>query len=109
MRSVHITASREYDVLVERGLLSRCGELVKAATKAKKAVVIAGDIVYPLYGARVEQSLKAAGFEVLHYVLPHGSRPRPWKTTASCWNFCPGTTSPAPMCWWPWAAASPGT
>ena len=74
MRSVHITASREYDVLVERGLLSRCGELVKAATKAKKAVVIAGDIVYPLYGAQVEQSLKAAGFEVLHYVLPHGEQ-----------------------------------
>ena len=74
MRSVHITASREYDVLVERGLLSRCGELVRAATKAKKAVVIAGDIVYPLYGAQVEQSLKAAGFEVLHYVLPHGEQ-----------------------------------
>ena len=74
MRSVRVSASREYDVLVERGLLSRCGELVKAATKAKKAVVIAGDIVYPLYGARVEQSLKAAGFDVLHYVLPHGEQ-----------------------------------
>ena len=74
MRTVHVSASREYEVLVERGLLSRCGELVKAATKAKKAVVIAGDIVYPLYGARVEQSLKAAGFDVLHYVLPHGEQ-----------------------------------
>ena len=45
MRTVRVSASREYEVLVERGLLSRCGELVKAATKAKKAVVIAGDIV----------------------------------------------------------------
>ena len=74
MRSVRVSASREYDVLVERGLLSRCGELVKAATKAKKAVVIAGDIVYPLYGAQVEQSLTEAGFQVLHYVLPHGEQ-----------------------------------
>ena len=74
MRSVRVSASREYDVLVERGLLDRCGERIKAATKAKKAVVIAGDIVYPLYGARVEQSLKAAGFDVLHYVLPHGEQ-----------------------------------
>ena len=74
MRTVHVSASREYEVLVERGLLSRCGELVRAATRAKKAVVIAGDIVYPLYGQRVEQSLKAAGLEVLHYVLPHGEQ-----------------------------------
>ena len=74
MRSVHITASREYDVLVERGLLDRCGERIKAVTQAKKAVVVAGDIVYPLYGQRVEQSLKAAGFDVLHYVLPHGEQ-----------------------------------
>ena len=74
MRSVRVSASREYEVLVERGLLSRCGELVKAATRAKKAVVIAGDIVYPLYGQRVEQSLTEAGLEVLHYVLPHGEQ-----------------------------------
>lgn len=74
MRTVHVSASREYEVLVERGLLTRCGELVRAATRAKKAVVIAGDIVYPLYGQRVEQSLQAAGLEVLHYVLPHGEQ-----------------------------------
>ena len=74
MRRVHITASREYDVLVERGLLDRCGERIKAVTRAKKAVVVAGDIVYPLYGQRVERSLAEAGLEVLHYVLPHGEQ-----------------------------------
>lgn len=74
MRKVHITASREYDVLVERGLLDRCGERIKAVTRAKKAVVVAGDIVYPLYGQRVERSLAEAGLEVLHYVLPHGEQ-----------------------------------
>lgn len=29
MRSIHIKASREYDVLVERGLLDRAGELLR--------------------------------------------------------------------------------
>ena len=29
MRSIHIKASREYDVLVERGLLDRTGELAR--------------------------------------------------------------------------------
>ena len=28
MRSIHIKASREYDVLVERGLLDRAGEFL---------------------------------------------------------------------------------
>jgi 3-dehydroquinate synthase len=71
---VHVSASREYDVMVERGLLPKSGQLIKNATGAKKAVIIAGDIVYPLYGDIVKRSLESAGIETLSFILPHGEQ-----------------------------------
>ena len=74
MKKLLISASRSYEVLVERGLLDRSGELIKAAAGSKKAVIISGDIVFPLYGQRLKRSLEAAGMETEVFVLPHGEQ-----------------------------------
>ena len=84
MKKVHISASRDYDVLVERGLLDRSGELIKEATGSKKAAIISGDIVFPLYGERLKRSLEAAGMETEVFVLPHGEQS---KTLANYGNI----------------------
>ena len=66
MRSVSVQASRSYEVLIGRGLLDEAGARVKAAApKAETAVIVSGDRVWPLYGARAEASLEKAGFRVL--------------------------------------------
>ena len=39
MKKLLISASRSYEVLVERGLLDRSGELIKAAAGSKKRVM----------------------------------------------------------------------
>ncbi len=53
MRSVSVQASRSYEVLIGRGLLDEAGARVKAAApKAETAVIVSGDRVWPLYGAR---------------------------------------------------------
>ena len=80
MTTVHVSASREYDVLIGRGLLDEAGERIRSVSRAKTAVVIAGDIVFPLYGERVLRSLESAGFRTLSYVLPHGEQ---YKTLAT--------------------------
>ena len=74
MKTVHISASKEYDVLVGSGLLDEAGERIRAVTRAKTAVIISGDNVFPIYGERVAASLRAAGFRVLSYVIPHGEQ-----------------------------------
>ena len=84
MKKVHISASRDYDVLVERGLLDKSGELIKEATGSKKAAIISGDIVFPLYGERLKRSLEAAGMETEVFVLPHGEQS---KTLANYGNI----------------------
>lgn len=72
MKTVHISATREYDVLIERGLLDKAGELSAGLIKGRKAAVVAGDIVSPLYGERLVRSLESAGFQVFCHLVPHG-------------------------------------
>lgn len=43
MRSIHIKASREYDVLVERGLLDRAGELLREVSAPGMAAIVSDD------------------------------------------------------------------
>ena len=75
MKTIHVTASREYDVVIGAGLLEDCGERIAAAVPgAEKAVICTDSTVYPLYAERVAASLKAAGFVVLEYVFPAGER-----------------------------------
>ena len=52
MIRIPVEASRNYEVLIERGLLDRAGTEVRAATRAGSAVLVAGENVWPLYGAR---------------------------------------------------------
>ena len=66
MKTIHVTASREYDVVIGAGLLGECGRLIAAAVPgAEKAVVYTDTTVFPLYAGRVTESLRAAGFTVL--------------------------------------------
>lgn len=72
------SASLEYVVRVERGLLSRAGELVRSVLPrdrggAGRTVALVTDrTVARLYGARVESSLRRAGFRVVRSVIAPG-------------------------------------
>ena len=72
MKTIHIQASREYDVWIGVGLLDKCGERIAAAVPgAEKAVVYTDTTVFPLYAKRVIDSLQKAGFTVMpDYFLP---------------------------------------
>lgn len=72
MMTVHVGASRPYDVLIAPGLLDRSGELLRSLSEARKASLICGDNVYPLYAARTVRALEGAGFRVSVKVIPHG-------------------------------------
>ena len=74
MNTVHVSASKDYDVLIESGLLDRIGELLRPVTKAKTAAILSDDHVFPLYGARAVAALSNAGFRVITFVVPFGER-----------------------------------
>lgn len=66
---------REYDILIERGLLSRAGDLCKAVLPhANRLAVVTDSTVGPLYGERVLTSLQGAGFAAELVTVPAGEK-----------------------------------
>ena len=90
MKTVKVFASKEYEVLVGAGLLNEAGERLRAVTKAACAVIVSDDNVFPLYGARVKDSLEAVGFKVLNYVVPHGESSKSLQVYGELLSFLSG-------------------
>lgn len=62
---------REYDIVIQRGLLDQAGERVRAVLpKASKLAVVTDTNVHPLYYNRLRASLEEAGFECFGCVIP---------------------------------------
>ncbi len=64
---------REYDILIEKGLLDRAGEYCrKVLPKAHRLAVVTDSNVAPLYLERLTNSLEGAGFAVKGITVPAG-------------------------------------
>ena len=74
MKTIHVSASRSYDILIERGILTRAGEEIKKVCGAGEALIVSEDTVWPLYGETVLSSMKNAGFDVTSFTFPHGEQ-----------------------------------
>lgn len=87
MISIPVSASTDYNVLIERGLISRVGEETAKLTKPAKAVIVSGPNTYPLYGEAVTASLESAGFDVLHFIHQGGETAKSLETYGELLNF----------------------
>lgn len=87
MKTIHVTASKSYDVLIESGLLDRCGEQIARVCRCQTAAVVADDTVFALYGERVCRSLTAAGIRVVCHTFPHGESSKNLLEYAKILNF----------------------
>ena len=73
MNTVHVTASREYDVRIGSGLLDTLGTHAAAIGRVRKVCIVSETNVWPLYGSRATQSLTDAGLEAVpEFVFPAG-------------------------------------
>jgi len=88
MKTIHVNASNEYDVVVGSGLLAQLGCYVKALSKARKAAIISDSNVWPMYGHAAEASLHNAGIEdVISYVFPAGEHSKSGSTYLAILEF----------------------
>ena len=87
MRSIHIKASREYDVLVERGLLDRAGEFLSKVSAPGMAAVVLDETVFALYGERTVRALEKAGYRVCAFTFPAGEESKNLSTYADVLHF----------------------
>ncbi|MBQ6162884.1 MAG: 3-dehydroquinate synthase [Clostridia bacterium] len=74
MASVRIEASKAYEVIIEKGILERCGEIIRNAAGGDSVCVVTDDTVDALYGERCVASLLSSGYRVEKFVIPHGEQ-----------------------------------
>lgn len=80
MKKLTVKVNDEYDILIEKGILGKAGELTKTVLKCRKITLISDTNVYPLYGDTVKNSLENAGYEVFTYIFKAGEASK--KTSA---------------------------
>lgn len=76
-------AARQYEVLIERGLLAHVGELVATQWSPRKVAVISDQNVAALYQKQVVKQLEAVGFEVFPLRFPAGETSKSLSILAS--------------------------
>ncbi len=78
---------REYDILIQRGLLDRAGEHIRAVCpRARRLFVVTDSTVGPLYSARQVSSLAAAGFETAVAAVPAGEESKNASQLSALWE-----------------------
>lgn len=87
MKTIHIGTSSPYDVHIERGSLSKSGELISAVTNSKKAAIITDDKVCELYSEELVKSLHKSGISASLFVFPHGERSKNLHTLSEIFDF----------------------
>ena len=88
MTTIHVTASREYDVLVQPGLLDDAGaQIAHTLGAGRTAAVVAGETVAGLYAARLTASLTRAGFRTVTFTYPGGEHCKTLATYAVLLDF----------------------
>ena len=87
MKTVTVTASKTYDVLIGSGILSDLGAETAKLGKARKIAIVSDSNVWPLYGRIASDSLKNAGFSVVSFVFPAGEESKNGNTYLELLNF----------------------
>lgn len=87
MKKVDVNAGKGYEILIEKGILSHCGEYIKAVSNAKKVVIISDTNVAPLYMDTVKESIAGQGYDVYEYIFPAGEASKTTSTVIGMVEF----------------------
>lgn len=87
MHTITVSAGTPYNVLVECGILKRCGACIRPLTKADTCVIVTDSNVDALYSEGVTASLEAEGFRVEKFVFPAGEASKCAATLLSLYSF----------------------
>lgn len=87
MRKITVNASRVYDIIIEKGILDRAGEITAEVISPCAAAILTDSNVAPLYAERLEKSLRASGFSAVRFTIPAGEASKSAESYLSFLNF----------------------
>ncbi len=80
MEIIRVNASKEYDVVIGKGILESLGERCASLLGKGKAVIVTDSNVAPLWLKKAKTSLEEAGIETLEFIFPAGEDSKSTKT-----------------------------
>ena len=86
-RTIHVSASRCYDIHIGRGLLAGIGELVRPLLGDCRLAVLTDSNVDALYGGAIMEHLSFAGYSACKYVIPAGEASKCAENLLAFLNF----------------------
>ncbi len=87
MKTINVRTSRPYNVIIERGSLSKSGELISQVIKSHKTVIITDDTVGALYADTLVQSLEKNNITSSVFVFPHGEQSKNLTVLGEIYDF----------------------
>lgn len=87
MRTIAVSASKKYNVLIGSGLLEQLGNLATDIKNQGTAVIISDSNVWPIFGPIAKKSLENSGFHVLYFTFPAGEASKNFETYFAILNF----------------------
>ena len=88
MKTVHINASKSYDVMIGHNLFENIGDyLLQVLNKPCKIAIISDSNVFPLYGELLSKKLEAFHFEVVTYTFAAGEASKNLNTYINILGF----------------------
>ncbi|MBP0962941.1 MAG: iron-containing alcohol dehydrogenase, partial [Oscillospiraceae bacterium] len=87
MSTIHIATGTPYDVLIEPGLLDRCGQLIKSVHKPCSVAIVTDSGVPTKLADRAEVALTQAGFGVHRVVFEQGESHKNLNTFSTLLEF----------------------
>ena len=87
LKTVHVSASVDYDVVIGAGLLDELDTFVRPFCAGKKVVLVSDDEVFPRYGSAAAAAFEGAGAEVFTFVFNSGEESKSFATHAELTAF----------------------
>lgn len=88
MKTVHVDlGKRSYDIQIAPGLLRRTADLFNGNGLGKRLFLVANTTVFQLYGQRLVESLRDAGFRVTEIFIPDGEKFKNLHTVENIYTY----------------------
>lgn len=81
-----VLPEKSYEIIIERNALDHVSEWIEGIWKNKKIAIISDTNVFPIYGEKICQQLRAS-YEVVHYVVPAGESSKSFDMAAHLYAF----------------------
>lgn len=87
MKTVYVSASKNYPVHIGTSLLASAGEYLASLIAPCKTAIISDSNVWPIYGSKIEESFKNAGFDPISFIFVAGESSKNAATYLQILNF----------------------